>query len=298
MKLRLSRAAMASFVGASIAVGVLSGCSNGGPPVGPVANTSGPTAGAGQGASGFASSAGSVQNNSSSGTGSNSNGGGGTLPIQIPTNLPGAVSVGSLPGGFPLPPGSSTMDVVSADGQYSATVQVTDPTAAYNFWLGALPSAGYQVTGEHGLATVDGVTRAGINLSGHGFTADSGIAIVGSTATIGLSTEGSGGSGGGSNGGNGGNSGSNTTATGTTTITDAGVSETIPCNGTVSVEGNGDNITLTGTCGTVNVEGQADTVTVDAAGTVNMSGGNDQVTVHTGSPAVNKSGSNDIFNGS
>ena len=68
-----------------------------------------------------------------------------------------------------------------------------------------------------------------------------------------------------------------------------------PCgNATVNLEGDSDDVTLTGSCQAINVSGDSDHVVADSAGRVNLSGDADEVTVNSGSPAVTKTGIDDM----
>ncbi len=283
----MSRHVVIAAILAGLATATLTACTVGGAPLGgtaPAATTN-PAAGSAPATAGGAPAA----------TGQAAGGAG--IP-ELPAGLPnlgsinvGGVSVGgSLPAGFPTPPGAGLSGAVGAEGNIAAQMQVADPTSAYNFWLSALPSAGYPV-GQRGITTINGVVHAGINFSGHGYQPSSTIAIVGNTATLGFE-------GGGSSGGSGGGAAA-PPAVGSggapISVEQPNVSQTLSCTGgnIVNIQGPSDSITLTGSCGTVNVTGYQDTVVIDSAAAVNLTGVSDDVTVHTGNPQVSKTGTND-----
>ncbi|HEY3607869.1 MAG TPA: DUF3060 domain-containing protein [Pseudonocardiaceae bacterium] len=285
----MSRHVVLAAILAGLATTTLTACTVGGAPLGgtaPAATTN-TAAGSAPATAGGAPAA----------TGPAAGGAGGGIP-GLPAGLPdlgsinvGGVSVGgSLPAGFPTPPGAGLSGAVGAEGNIAAQMQVADPTSAYDFWLSALPAAGYPV-GQRGITTVNGVVHAGINFSGHGYQPSSAIAIVGTTATLGFEGGGSVGGGGAAAppaaGGGGGGA--------TITVEQPNVSQTLACTGgnTVYIQGPSDSITLTGSCGSVNVTGFRDTVVIDSAAAVNLTGVNDDVTVHTGNPQVSKTGEND-----
>lgn len=281
----MSRHVVLAAVLAGLAAATLTACTVGGPPLGsaaPAATTS-PAVGSTQTATGAPAA-----------TGQAAGGGIPELPAGLPdlsgiNNIGGVAVGGSLPAGFPTPPGAGQPRAIGAEGNIAAQIQVADPTSAYNFWLSALPAAGYSV-GQQGITTINGVVHAGINFSGHGYQPTSAIAIVGTTATLGFEGGGSGGSGGvavppAAGGG------------ALITVEQPNVSETLPCTGgnTVYIQGPSDNITLTGNCGVVNVTGAQDTVVADSATAFNLTGVGDTVTVHTGNPQVSKTGVNDTY---
>ncbi len=273
------RAVAGSLVGVAVVV-TLTACANGGPPTG-LTGAGAPT--------GTAQVQNSGQSNAAGGqnTGSANSGAGNSINVPglpaggLPTNLPGGVP-GSLPAGFPLPPGATTSNVITADGDVEATVQVSNGSSAYQYWLSALPQAGYQIVGQPAITDVSGTSIAGINLSGHGYTAASGIQITNTSAIIGLTGGGStgGATGGGSTSGGGG---------GTIDITQNG---TYTCNGgeTVTLASHGDlTVTINGHCGDVEIDAGDLTVTVADADKIDIGGADDTVT-YGGTPAVNNMG--------
>lgn len=292
----MSRHVVLAGVLAGLAAATLTACTVGGPPIGSPAPTTNAAAGAPQVTTGAAGGTPTATGQAASGSGT---GGIPELPAGLPDlsgiNIGGVGVGGSLPAGFPTPPGAGPARAIAAGGNIAAQLQVSDPTAAYNFWLSALPAAGYPV-GQQGITTINGVVHAGINFSGHGYAPVSAIAIVGPTVTLGFQSGGSGGSGGSTGGGAGaappaGGSGA------TITVQDPNSRQTIACTGgnTVNIQGPNDYITLTGSCGTVNVTGAQDTVIADSAVAVYLTGASDNMVVHTGNPQVSKTGLNDNF---
>jgi hypothetical protein len=269
-----------SLVGVAALV-TLTACANGGPPTGLTGNSTGAAQVQNSGQSNAAA-AGQTTGGANGGNTINVPG----LPAGgLPTNLPGGVS-GSLPAGFPLPPGATTSSVVTADGDVEATVQVSDASTAYQYWLTALPQAGYQIVGQPAITNVNGASIAGINLSGHGYSAASGIQITNGTAVIGLSGGGGTSAGTGSGGASGGG--------GTINITQNG---TYTCNGgeTVTIASHGDlTVTINGHCGDVEVDAGDNTVTVTDADKIGI-GGADNTVTYGGNPAVSNLGANNTL---
>ncbi|HEY4017625.1 MAG TPA: DUF3060 domain-containing protein [Pseudonocardiaceae bacterium] len=268
--MNLTRAAAGPLVAVIVLV-TLTACTNGGPPTGLTAQ------------SGAATQPPASAQNTGNGNAGNANTGGGNavngLPVGgLPTNLPGGVA-GSLPAGFPLPTGSTTQSVITADGNVAATVQVSDTSSAYQFWLSALPQAGYQIVGQPALTNVNGEAIAGIELSGHGYGSDSGIQITNHTATIALTGGGSAGGGTGTGGGGG----------GTINVTQSG---TYTCNGgeTVTIADRGGmSVTINGHCASVEVDAGGNTVTVADTDKIDVAGAGNTVT-YGGNPSISNGG--------
>lgn len=126
-------------------------------------------------------------------TGRSTPGGVGVSTISIPSitipGLPGGSSSsvragtgsskGSLPAGFPLPPGATVQNVVKDGAEIAATVVVPDAVQAFAFWKTALPAAGYSVR-----STDSSGGLYEIRFGGHGFDGDTQIAITGAQVAI------------------------------------------------------------------------------------------------------------------
>ncbi len=88
--------------------------------------------------------------------------GGSRLPIGPPSALPTAQASGSgpggtlLPAGFPLPSGYTLVSNVESGGQIIVVLGVSSSKDAYDFYKGALPGAGYQVTDQGGTTVPTG----------------------------------------------------------------------------------------------------------------------------------------------
>lgn len=97
------------------------------------------------------------------------------------TTAPPAQAGDGLPPGFPLPPGA-TVAAVGDDGrQIAATVTVSSAQEAFDFYLSALPGAGYTVTSSDSV-NAGGVLAGEIDLTGNGFEGQ--IALAGTTFAI------------------------------------------------------------------------------------------------------------------
>jgi hypothetical protein len=88
--------------------------------------------------------------------------GGSRLPVGPPSALPTAQASGSgpggtlLPAGFPLPSGYTLVSNVESGGQIIVVLGVPSSKDAYDFYKGALPGAGYQVTDQGGTTVPTG----------------------------------------------------------------------------------------------------------------------------------------------
>jgi hypothetical protein len=84
-------------------------------------------------------------------------------------------------------------------------------------------------------------------------------------------------------------------AGGQLSVSGIGETKTLECNETeVSISGVSNNVTLTGHCASVEVSGVSNVITVDSAGAINASGIQNRITFHTGQPAVDNSGSQNV----
>jgi hypothetical protein len=80
-------------------------------------------------------------------------------------------------------------------------------------------------------------------------------------------------------------------------LTISGIKEnrTIACNNSaVTISGISNKVVITGHCASVNVSGVQNSVTVDAADSIDASGFNNQITYHTGSPAIQNFGGQNV----
>lgn len=83
----------------------------------------------------------------------------------------------TFPADFPLPPGAESTTAAN-----SALLTLPDPKGAYDFWIGALPAAGYTL-GEKGAYGEGESFYGSITFSGNGVTTGT-IAILGTTGAI------------------------------------------------------------------------------------------------------------------
>lgn len=105
---------------------------------------------------------------------SSTNSGGGAA-----TSTPDAGSSGaSIPANFPMPPGA---DVNKYGG--TALIQVTDPQAAYTFWLSELPKAGYTITKKSTYGSGESLI-ASIEFNGNGIKGT--VGLLGTLGTLSL----------------------------------------------------------------------------------------------------------------
>lgn len=82
------------------------------------------------------------------------------LPSDLPTDLPLDPDA-QLPAGFPVPPGATVGTVVDLGGQLNTTIDVASGQEAYDFYVGALPGAGYTVDASQFAAGAGGITISG-----------------------------------------------------------------------------------------------------------------------------------------
>ncbi|WP_082939579.1 DUF3060 domain-containing protein [Mycobacterium sp. 852014-50255_SCH5639931] len=74
-----------------------------------------------------------------------------------------------------------------------------------------------------------------------------------------------------------------------------GGDRTVACdNGTLYVSGGNLVVTVTGNCDVLNVSGTGHKVTVDSANSIMVSGGSNEITYHSGTPAVNNTGNQNV----
>jgi catechol 2,3-dioxygenase-like lactoylglutathione lyase family enzyme len=212
--------------------------------------------------------------------------------------LPGLSSTGGtsgndalamLPAKFPLPSGAAGLYGGRTGGATAVVFTVPDVSAAIAFYRDALPKAGFPLAVDSlGFPlgfTGSGITEGVIGVSGNAV----GVSIYGTFTTAGA---GSGGTA--TDGGSSGTGGSSATG-GTITISQDSTPLTEPCgNATVNLEGDSDDVTLTGSCQAIDVSGDSDHVVAGSAGRVDLSGDADEVTVNSGSPAVTKTGIDDM----
>jgi Protein of unknown function (DUF3060) len=78
-------------------------------------------------------------------------------------------------------------------------------------------------------------------------------------------------------------------------VSGIGETKTLACNDTeVSISGVSNTITITGHCASIQVSGVSNVITVDSADAINASGIQNRVTFHSGQPAVDNSGSQNV----
>ncbi len=88
-----------------------------------------------------------------------------------------------LPEGFPVPDGVD-ISSYSQDSEIGGLATVTDPAAAYDFWISELPKAGYEIKDK--TKTGSGESLIGqITFSGNGYSTAT-ISIVGTTVALNL----------------------------------------------------------------------------------------------------------------
>lgn len=74
-----------------------------------------------------------------------------------------------------------------------------------------------------------------------------------------------------------------------------GGDRTVACdNGTLYVSGGNHVVTVTGNCDALNVSGTGHKVTVDSANSIMVSGVSNEITYHSGTPAVNNTGNQNV----
>jgi hypothetical protein len=261
------------------AAAVLSACSAGGPPTAPpssasVASTSGDV---------IASPAGSAESGAQSSVPAGVPSGLGALPgLSSTGGASGADALGLLPAKFPLPSGAAGLYGGRGGGATAVVFTVPDASAAIAFYRDALPNAGFPLAADS-LGFPLGFTGGGITEGVIGVSGDAvGVSIYGTFTAAGGSSAPGGSSGGGR----------------TITIDQSSTPLTVACeNATVNLEGDSDNVTLTGSCHAINVSGDSDHVVAGSASSVDLSGDADEVTVNSGSPAVTKTGLDDLVQG-
>lgn len=79
-----------------------------------------------------------------------------------------AASTGKCGAGFPLPSGALIVTCSDEAGSVDLVATVPDPEGAYDFYLDALPKAGYKITDKQS-ANLAGVYGANINFTGGEF---------------------------------------------------------------------------------------------------------------------------------
>ena len=261
----------------SLAVAVvLSACSAGGPPTAPaspasVASTSGDV---------IASPAGSAESGAQSSVPAGVPSGLGALPgLSSTGGESGADALALLPAKFPLPSGAAGLYGGRTGGATAVVFTVPDVSAAIAFYRDTLPKAGFPLAADSlGFPlgfTGGGITEGVIGVSGNAV----GVSIYGTFTAAGGSSA------------TGGSSGGRRTIT----IDQSSTPLTVACkNATVNLEGDSDDVTLTGSCHAINVSGDSDHVVAGSASSVDLSGDADEVTVNSGSPSVTKTGIDDM----
>ena len=97
------------------------------------------------------------------------------------TSPPGGAAGSALPADFPVPPGASVLGGADAGNEIAAQLRVASATSAFDFYLTALPAAGYTVvSSDRGALPAAGEIR----VAGHGFGGNSQLAFSGSTVTV------------------------------------------------------------------------------------------------------------------
>lgn len=120
------------------------------------------------------SSNGSSSSNKGGSAASSKSGGSAASSPTADTGSSGA----SIPANFPMPPGAK----ISTYGS-SALIEVTDPPAAYNFWVSELPKAGYTITKKSSYGS--GASLIGsIDFNGNGIKGT--LGLLGTVGTISL----------------------------------------------------------------------------------------------------------------
>ena len=209
--------------------------------------------------------------------------------------LPGLSSTGGtsgndalarLPAKVPLPSGATGLYGGRNGGATAVVFTVPDVSAVIAFYRDALPKAGFPLAADSlGFPlgfTGSGITEGVSGVSGYAV----GVSIYGTFTAAGEPSASSGGTA---------TAGGNSATGGTITIDQNSTPLTVACkNATVNVEGDSDDITLTGSCHAINVSGDSDHVVAGSADSVDLSGDADEVTVNSGSPAVTKTGIDDM----
>jgi hypothetical protein len=221
-----------------------------------------------------------------------------SVPAGVPAGLgalPGLSSTGGasgndalalLPADFPLPSGATGLYGGRTGGATAVVFTVPDVSAAIAFYRDALPKAGFPLAADS-LGFPLGFTGSGITEGVIGVSGDAvGVSIYGTFTAAGEPSASSGGTA---------TAGGNSAAGGTITIDQSSTPLTVACkNATVNLQGDSDDVTLTGSCHAINVSGDSDHVVAGSADSVDLSGDADEVTVNSGSPAVTKTGIDDM----
>jgi len=211
----------------------------------------------------------------------------GTLPgLSSTGGARGNDALALLPANFPLPSGATGLYGGRTGGATAVVFTMPDVSAAIAFYRDALPKAGFPLAADSlGFPlgfTGNGITEGVIGVSGDAV----GVSIYGTFTAAGEPSASSGGTA--PAGGSSGTGGTIIIAQSSTPLTEA-------CNNaTVNLEGDSDDVTLTGSCHAINVSGDSDHVVAGSADSVNLSGDADEVTVNSGSPAVTKTGIDDM----
>lgn len=94
------------------------------------------------------------------------------------TTKPAAAPTGRCAAGFPLPSGAVVVTCSDEAASVDLVATVSDPEGAYQFYLDALPKAGYKITDKES-ANLAGVYGATITFSGGDFTgADTSVVLT------------------------------------------------------------------------------------------------------------------------
>ncbi len=93
----------------------------------------------------------------------------------------GSATSTDLPKSFPVPDGVD-ISSYSKDGEVAGLATLSDPAAAYDFWISELPKAGYKISGKTKTGSGDGLIGQ-ITFSGNGYGTST-ISIVGTTGAI------------------------------------------------------------------------------------------------------------------
>lgn len=117
----------------------------------------------------------SASDSSSSAAPSTSEDSGPAAPSAGPSAGGGGLT--TFPADFPIPPGAESTTAAN-----SALLTLPDPKGAYDFWIGALPAAGYTL-GEQGSYGEGEAFYGTISFTGNGVTTGT-IAILGTTGAI------------------------------------------------------------------------------------------------------------------
>lgn len=97
------------------------------------------------------------------------------------SSSPAPTAGADLPKEFPVPDGADVSSY-SKDGEIAGLAKLSDPAAAYDFWVSELPKAGYEISGKTKTGSGDGLIGQ-ITFSGNGYGTST-ISIVGTTGAI------------------------------------------------------------------------------------------------------------------